>query len=187
MEQRTTREFSRAQIWEIANFYAASSYWHSAEFFANEYNITTANFYRILHRAVEECIVDDGTVYKIAKKSAYNSEVKAGEYARKRSEKNYKQLIKKRQEYMLPKDEAIRLINKYANSDDGKRTFLLKVYMTPSLFDRTIKEGIIKSWVSDEVVTKLKEKSLNKHNDKATLEFWEKLLKLRNENKKGQG
>lgn len=187
MAKRTAKDFSRAKVWEIATLYASTDYAYSAEYFSREYNISKNTFYTLLEKAVIESIVDERTVKKMAIKSAHNSETKAGKPGKKRSHKHYKYLVLKRKAYMLPKEKAIALTIKYANSAATKQKFLMNNFIDKKLFGRVILKCILANWVSDDVVDKLKNKSLRSNNSKEVLEFWEQLLYFRNENKRNQG
>lgn len=187
MKKRTAREFSRKKIWEIATQYASTDYAYSRDYFSREYDITYKTFYTILERAVIESVVDEKTVMDMASKSAYNAATKGGKSAKERSLRHYRYLMLKRNKYMLPKWEAIQLITRYSNSEFAKKTFAALNFIEPKLFDRTLYEAILENWVSDEVVEKLKKKSLTNNSGEKTLVFWEELLRLRNENKKNQG
>lgn len=187
MAKRTATNFSRKQIWEIATKYANTNCAYSRDYFSREYDINYSTFYKLLERAVIESIVDEATILRMADKAAHNSDNKAGEGARKRSQKHYEYLILKRKVYILPKKEAINLTTNYANSVLAKPAFLRNNFMDAKLFDRTLYKAILENWVSDEVVEKLKTKSLRYDSSEKVIAFWDQLLKYRNENKKNQG
>lgn len=187
MAQRTAKNFSRKQIWEIATEYANTNCAYSRDYFSREYDISYNTFYKLLERAVIESIVDEATILRMADKSAHNSDDKAGEGARKRSQKHYKYLMLKRNVYILPKKEAIVLTTNYANSVLAKSAFLRNNFMDRKIFDRTVYKAVLENWVSDEVVEMLKSKSLRYDSSEKVQKFWDQLLKYRNENKKNQG
>ena len=113
-----------------------------------------------------------------------NSEAKVGRNARKRSFKHYQSLVVKRTEYMLPKNKAIELTKAYADTEKTKAQFIASEYVTEALLNRTILKCIVENWVSDEVVLKLKEKSLGKDSSPKVQEFWEQIETFRSENQK---
>lgn len=184
MAKRTAKDFSRKQIWRVATNYAFTSNEYSHEYYEREFEISTGTFYTLLKKAVIENIVDDEIVELMSRKAKYNASLHAGESGEKRSEKHYEYLKKKRAIYVLPKDEAIKITMKYCDTVRSKKEFARENCITVKLLDRTIMKSIVESWVSDEIVMRLKKKSLRKNPD--ALEFWEKVEKLR-ENNKNQG
>lgn len=187
MTKATAREFSRKKIWEIATKYANTKLEYSRDFFSQEYCISYNTFYTLLEKAVIEGIVDDETVKKMLEKASENSARKAGEGARKRSENHYAYLILKRKIYMLPKEETHNLVVKYSKSALNKKKFCKDNFITTKLFDRMMCKAIIENWVSDDTVEKIKNKSVENHNNEKTVKFWKQLLMFRSENKKNQG
>ena len=187
MAKRTAKNFSRKKIWEIATEYANTVDAYSRDYYSREYGISYSTFYTLLERAVIESIVDEETVQNMARKAGNNAAGKAGEGARRRSEKHYEYLLLKRNMYILPKTEAMEYTIKYAYSAYDKRIFCKENYIGTKLFNRTVYKAVLENWVSDEVVIKLKEKSLQKNNSEKVLAFWERLLNYRNGNKKNQG
>ena len=180
MSKKTGRQFQRDEVWEIATKYATSRYSHTN--FEEEYQSTRSSFYTVLDRAVIENIVDSDTVDAMEKKAKYNAEAKAGGAAVGRTEKHYSYLKKKRKEYMLPKEDAIELTITYAESQDSKRYFCTQNYVTEQLINRTIKKTVVDNWVGDEIVQKLKSKSLKSNNTVSTAKFWEELETFRENN-----
>lgn len=181
---KTVKDFSRKQIAMIAKQYAASSSPHAHTKISEEQEISDSTFYTILRKAVVENIVDMKTVQLMAQKAMDNSEAKVGRKARKRSFKYYQRLVVKRTEYMLPKDKAIELTKAYANTEKTKSQFIARMYVTEALLNRTLLKCIVENWVPDEVVLKLKKKSLGKDNSPKVQEFWEQIETFRSENQK---
>ena len=180
----TIKDFSRKRIAMIAKQYAASSSPHAHTKISEEQGISDSTFYTILKKAVVENIVDIETVRLMAQKAMDNSEAKVGRSARKRSFKYYQSLVVKRTEYMLPKNKAIELTKAYADTEKTKAQFIASMYVTEALLNRTILKCIVENWVSDEVVLKLKEKSLGKDSSPKVQEFWEQIETFRSENQK---
>lgn len=147
----------------------------------------TKKIYSLLEKAVIENVVDNSIVELMAAKAAYNSSIKAGGAGRIRSEKHYTYLKQRREQYMLTKEQAIDFTSEYAKSDLSKEDFCRSKFLTIALLNRTISKAIIESWVSDNIVDVLKEKSLKKSSTKKVLDFLEKIEYFRNENKKNQG
>lgn len=183
MSKKTAKDLSRKQIWEIATGYAQTNYAYSHEYYEREFQISKGTFYTALEKAVIEHIVDMQTVELMAAKAAYNSSVKAGEAGAGRSRKHYDYLKKKRALYRLPKKQAIKWTVKYAESQFNKKEFANRACITTQLLDVTIKEAIEKSLVSDEIVAKLKEKSLRQYNGQSVFDFWDELEATRRNNK----
>lgn len=181
---KTIKDFSRKRIAMIAKQYAASSSPHAHTKISEEHGISDSTFYNILKKAVVENIVDIETVRLMAQKAMDNSEAKVGRNARKRSFKYYQSLVVKRTEYMLPKNKAIELTKAYADTEKTKAQFIASEYVTEALLNRTILKCIVENWVSDEVVLKLKEKSLGKDSSPKVQEFWEQIETFRSENQK---
>lgn len=183
MTKRTARDFSRKQIWEIANSYANTGYEYSHDYYEREYKISKSTFYTILEKAVIEHIVNLDIVELMCKKAAYNSGVKAGEAGYERSIKHYDYLKKKRAQYRVSKKQAVHLTIKYSESKLLKNEFAKENYISTKMLDIIFKDAIINCWVSDEVVNKLKQKSLRQDSSQRVLNFWFKIENLRRENK----
>lgn len=182
---KTAKEFSRKQIAIIAKQYVESNSAHAHTKISEEHGISDSTFYTILKKAVVENIVDIETVRLMAQKAMNNSETKVGRSARKRSFKYYQTLVIKRTEYMLPKNKAIKLTKDYADTEKTKEQFIASMYVTEALLNRTIYKCIVENWVSDDVVIKLKGKSLRRDNSMKVQEFWKQTETFRKENKKG--
>lgn len=182
----TARDFSRKKIAEIATQYAKTDFAYSHEYFSKEYGISKGTFYTVLEKAVIENIVDSKIVKLMAEKSENNSYVRAGIQGQYRSRKHYSNLIAKRKKYMLPKNEAINITEKYAESNVEKAEFAEKNNITITLLNRTIYKAITENWVSDNIVSLLKRKSLCKDSSQQVIQFWKNIEQFR-ENKKSQG
>lgn len=182
---KTAKDFSRKQIAMIAKQYVESSSAHAHSKICEQQEISNSTFYTILKKAVVENIVDAETVRCMAKKAMDNAEGKIGKHARARSKKYYETLIIERRQYMLSKKSSIELTKAYANSEKSKKQFIASMYVTEALLNRTIYKSIVENWVSNEVVSKLKEKSLSKDNSIKVQEFWKQTETFRKENKKG--
>lgn len=180
MAKKTGRQFSRDEVWEIATKYATSRYSHTN--FEEECQSSRSSFYTVLDRAVIENIVDSDTVDAMEKKAKYNAAAKVGGAGVGRTEKHYAYLKKKRKEYMLPKEEAIKLTIMYAESQESKKYFCKQKHIAEQLVNRAIKKAVIDNWVEDEVVKKLKSKSLKSNNTVSTAKFWEELETFRENN-----
>lgn len=187
MAKRTARDFSRKDIWMIASLYASTSPEYSSEYFSREYETSRDTFYRLLEKAVIENIVNDDTVSRMEMKAIYNADAKVGDMGIARTKRHYMQLRTKRKEYQLPQKYAIEITTQYANSGYSKKQFCLINFMTNALLCRTIRQAVVKNWVSDDVVEKLVSKSLQCYQSDQITKFWEGLINLRNENKKNQG
>ncbi len=181
---KTVKDFSRKQIAMIAKQYVESSSPHAHTKISEEQGISDSTFYNILKKAVVENVVDMETVRLMAQKAMNNSEAKAGRSARKRSFRYYQGLLVKRMEYIPPKGKAKELTKAYADTEKTKEQFIASMYVTEALLNRTILKCIVENWVSDEVVLKLKEKSLEKDSSSKVQEFWEQVEALRIENQK---
>lgn len=179
MKKKTRRIFTRKEIWEIATEYASTEYGHTHEYFEQKYQITKGKFYSILAIAVVSGIVDDATVELMAQKAKNNSSVKAGEEGAGRSEKRYNSLKEKRKLYMLPKEEAIQLTIKYANTRAYNKEFATQYYITTRLLNRVIDKCITEGWVDDTIVEKLRKKSLANNNSEENQNYWEEIQKIR--------
>lgn len=187
MGTKTARAFTRGQIYDIATQYANSSQEYSRSYFSMQYNISYSTFYKLLERAVVENIVDESIVRKMATKAENNALKKAGEGARKRSENHYKYLLLKRKAFMLPKEDTKSMAITYASSPLVKKDFCKSNFIDTKLFDKMLCKAIIENWITDEVVSKIKDKAIQNNSNEKTTAFWEQLLKFRNENKKNQG
>lgn len=181
---KTVKDFSRKQIAMIAKQYVESSSPHAHTKISEEQGISDSTFYNILKKAVVENVVDMETVRLMAQKAMNNSEAKAGRSARKRSFRYYQGLVVKRMEYIPPKGKAKELTKAYADTEKTKEQFIASMYVTEALLNRTILKCIVENWVSDEVVLKLKEKSLEKDSSSKVQEFWEQVEALHIENQK---
>lgn len=123
MAKRTAKDFSRAEIWEIATRYANTGLAYSHDFFEKEYTVSANTFYNVLEKAVTESIVDMNIVKKMAIKAASNSEQKAGIAGKNRSEKHYEELMRQRARYMFSKKEAISWTKKVCRKQFSERSF----------------------------------------------------------------
>lgn len=185
--KKTVRDLSRKKIAEIATQYAQTNFAYSHDYFSREYAISKGTFYTALEKAVIENIVDDKTVEQMAAKAAYNSQVKAAEAGKQRSKKHYDYLLLKRRQYMPSKEQAIIWTTEYANCKYHKNDFATKNFITVALLNRVIYKAIVDSWVTDDIVELLKEKSLSKEQSQKVIKFWENIEYFRNGNKKDQG
>ena len=88
---------------------------------------------------------------------------------------------------MPPKEQAIIWTTEYANCKYHKNDFVTKNFITIALLNRVIYKAIVESWVTDDIVALLKEKSLSKEQSQKVIKFWETIEYFRSENKKDQG
>ena len=61
------------------------------------------------------------------------------------------------------------------------------LFRSIALLNRVIYKAIVESWVTDDIVALLKEKSLSKEQSQKVIKFWETIEYFRSENKKDQG
>lgn len=186
MAKRTAKDFSRNMVNKIATKYAQTSGEYSYNFFCREYGVTKHTFYAILERAIIQNIVSLDIATKIAAKAKANSEEKAGVGAGIRSERHYEYLFLKRKEYALNESESIMFTQKYADSKLPKNEFCEANYISVELLNRTIFKVIAENFVEDDIVAKLKEKSLEKDSSEQVVVFWKNLEQSRNENRKNR-
>lgn len=174
MQKFTAKDFSREEIYKIAEAYSTGKYtYHN---FMKVYGCNKKTFYTIINWAVVKCIVPDEIVRDIEIVSTTNSYNKANnlfssnedtiKFAKRGMNCNKLRLLK-RNNYIFPKSETISLINDYISSPDSKMKFCKSHYMTTKVFDNSLKEAIVKGWITLATVEKLRTKAcmFNKHAD----------------------
>lgn len=179
---RTVRKFSKAQIAEIANYYADPKTKHARDYFAEKYGINHKRFYAILEKAIIQGIVSDEIVKAMKYKAENNAREKVGNKAINRTREHYSRIMKQRKEYQLPKKQAVKIAKEYSITSVPKSEFARKNYMTVELLNRTIKRCIIENLIEDDVVRVLEMKSLAKDNSEKVQIFWRRLWEIRKEN-----
>ena len=184
MTQLTAKNMSRELIYRLAVAYVDRyASFDVTDKLCDEYSISKQTFYRVLGKAIVEGIVGDDTALIMAEKAKANTEMKVGKKGVARTKRRYFHLMEQRKTYQFPKKEATLWTMKYADSELDKKEFCIRNRITTKLFDRTVRTAIVEDWVLDEVVEKLKSKSLARFSDEKTKQFWQKLEQLRNENK----
>ena len=182
--------FSRKQIFQIAKAYALSDYSHVH--FEKEFHCSSHTFYKLLHLAVEQCIVDDRLAQKIMEKASENSRKKmleksgskeAADCAAARVRKSWQKEIKQRRFFTFTKKDTQKIVTQYATNSLSKNEFCKRNYISPVLFDRTLKKAIINSWISDELVAKLLLKAEQFHGKCKADSFFQALIQKRNMSK----
>lgn len=187
----TARDFSRSQIYSIAKSYSTGNY--SYHDFMKEFGCSQKTFYAIINRAIVESIVSDKMMEAIEVVAIFNSTCKL------ESETKDLELVQgvayrgkrsaicrrvKRLSYICPKKEAVLLIKQYINSPEPKIEFCKHFFITPKLFDRTLKHSITHGWITLETVELLRQKAYL-FNDTAKVDkLFNELLDLRKQYKK---
>ncbi len=184
---RQIKDFNRRMILELAKEYANSSAEFSRSFFCKKEDISQGTFYRILHKAIEEWIVDEETARKIAWKSEQNasqgSESKAGGI---QSRHAYEESFRKRDEFDISRSTAKKYAEMYAYSDLLQTPFKISEVMPTPFFNALMKKAIVENIVSDEIVKKLKIKAMRSNNSTIAYNFFEELEEQRREFKENK-
>lgn len=168
MKKNLQDSFSRRQIGEIATAYSNGNYGY--HHFLQQYaGFNQHNFYTLLHVAVEKQIVSVTIARKIQQVAVANSEQKArenysdGSYAvciGSRIFNSWEKRIVKAKRFKFSKKEAKSLIEKYSKSNLSKSEFCKVNCVSIQLFDNTLIDSVIYSWVSDECFDRLYDKEL---------------------------
>ena len=176
------RTLTRCEIYFIAKEYAESKIEQAGEHFAEKYQISESTFYAVLHKAVLESIVSCDVARKIQKKAAENSRLHGGKYAQIRTFNTYEELINRRAKYRLKREEAKKIVRKYIASDLFLEPFSKNYYVDAVLLKRALSDVIVYSWVSDDEVELIKEKTRKQKGDSIE-EGFTKLMQKRLYNK----
>ncbi len=179
-------DYSRRMIWELANEYADSPAECSRTYFCKKEGISQGTFYKLLHVAIEEWIVDEDTARRIARKSelnaAHGSESEAGAL---QSRHAYDESFKKREKYEISRSTVKRYATMYAYSQFPQSYFKKAELMPTPFFNALLKKAIIEGIVSDEVVRELKLKALRNNGSVSSVyDFFSDLEQQRKEFKK---
>lgn len=187
----TARDFSRKQIYEIARLYSTGKY--SYHDFMKEYGCSQKIFYAIINRAIIESIVPNEMMEAIELVAVSNStckmesESKDLEFIRGVEYRGKRSAIcrrVKRHSYICPKKEAVLLINQYINSPEPKGEFCNHFFITPKLFDHTLKHSIIHGWITLRTVELLRQKAYSFNDMVKVDKLFDALLDLRKQRKK---
>ena len=184
--KRHLKDFTRAQVYQIADEYARSPYDITAAYFAKEHSTTESVIYSILKKACIESIIPLSTVKLISKKSSHNAYHNGGEGGMWLSIENYRGYLEKRRVFQFPKKIAKWYAEDYASSPLNQFDYAKVNYMTTTLLSRTLKQVIEKNWVNDECVMKLRVKSLQFYSQEVVTPFYNELIFTRNKNKELQ-
>ena len=179
MAQRTAKNFSRKEIFEVAKDYAETDPIVSAEYFCQKYDISPNTFYTVLDKAVIDNIVDNEVFEKMKAKAAYNSGVKAGPEGSMRSFRHYRELFYKRAFFNFSQNEAIKLAEEYSESEEYMEEFANHHYMTTQIFTRTIEDTIVNRWITEGTLVKIFMKSLRRNHEPKHINYWRRLLDKR--------
>lgn len=182
MEKRKLKDLSRREMSIIAEEYASSSCFYSGEYFTKKYRISSSTFYNILHKVILESIVRESIAQRIAAKAASNNERHGGEAAKQRTIDMYRELIEKSKTYRLGREDAKKWALNYLESPHDIDYFAQMNYLKPILLKRALYDVIVNSWLNDELVSRLYEKTKNQKNADIDNAF-EKLFEKRNQNK----
>lgn len=183
--KHTSKDFSRKEIHRIATTYSTGKYTYYD--FLDEYpGCLKSTFYDIISKSVVESIVSDATMEAIevvAVNDSYNrmkdiSEELANDAAY-RGRKCNSNRRKRRDSYIPQKHTAIEWINEYLSTQDSKVEFCKSHYMTTKLFDRTLKNAIIKSWIRLDVVERLRQKAYHFYDEQRVNKTFDALVSMR--------
>ena len=179
-------DYTRRMIWELAKEYADSPAECSRTYFCKKEGISQGTFYKLLHAAIEEWIVDEDIARRIARKSELNaglgSESEAGA---RQSRHAYDESFKKRENYEISRSTAKKYAIMYAYSQFPQSYFKRAELMPTRFFNALLKKAIIEGIVSDEVVNALKIKALrNNDSTSSVYDFFADLEQQRKEYKK---
>lgn len=188
MKKRTTNTLSRLEIYNIATAYAYSkdlsySYYQ----FRKQYpEFSAAQYYKILHMAIDKAIVSESEAKQIASVSALHALIKAcmsgfdfdSAIAIHLNVYNkWHNRITKLRKFHFSKPEAIQLIEQYANSSISAIKFFEINCISKELFVKTLSDAIVNDWLSPETIEKLFYKAMSEQNFAQYSEFFFKLRK----------
>lgn len=154
------KDYTRSMIFDLASDYADFSSEYARSFFCEREQISQGTFYKILHKAIEEWIVDDKVAEKIAQKSELNAgkgaASKLGSY---QSRKAYDESFEKRNNYVVSRATAKKYAQMYAYSQFKQREFRASEIMPTKFFNAVLIKAITENIISDEVVKQLRHKA----------------------------
>lgn len=172
----------------IAESYANSEARFARSYYMEHENISESCFYEILERAVVLNLVSEKTVDKMEKKSEINQASHA-KGAGIRSREKYKELRKKRNEYIIflySEKDIKELAEDFANHPEiSKSEFANKYDVSIKVIDTLLKKAITENIVRDEIFAKIEERSLAKDSGLKAKEFFRLLHERRNSHSKG--
>lgn len=183
MQKRNALDFSRGEIFRIAEGYASGSYTYTD--FCEQYGCGESTFYTILRNAVEKCVVPDYIVSAMEKVAISNctknksTQSYGVEIIARRISRSYEKRRLKRAYFEFPKKEAVELTVTYAISPLSKADFCKKYFYARSFLDRTIKNSIIRGWIALETVETLRKKSYKFNDSEEVDETFDMFLELR--------
>lgn len=177
---------------EIALAYSTGNY-NYHDFLQQYPNCNQHNFYTLLHVAVEKVIVSESVARKIQQVAVANSVQKAQETytdqdyifrIRSRIFNSWEKRIIKAKEFKFSKKEAKTLIENYSKSKLSKSDFCTINCISIALFESTLIDAIVYSWVDDECFDTLYNKAIqNSRHSEQVEHFFEQLTKARKRNK----
>lgn len=183
--KHTSKEFTRKEIHRIATAYSTGKYTYY-DFLDEHPGCLKSTFYDIISKAVVESIVSDSTMEAIEIMAVANSSNKmediskkfANEVAHRGRKCNAIRRVK-RNSYIPPKSTAVKWIDEYLSTQDSKVEFCKSHYMTTKLFDRTLKNAIIKSWIRLDVVERLRQKAYHFYDEQKVNKTFDALVSMR--------
>ena len=180
---RKLHELSRYEVYIIAKDYATTSQAVSGGYLSQKYQITSATFYNVLHKAILERIVSETVAKMIAAKAATNNYNHGGEGARIRTLEMYEDLIRNSKKHRLGRSDAKYWTIKYIESELELENFAKANYIDEILLKRAFYDTVVNCWIDDKEVELLKVKTKN-HKEKDIEEAFEKMLEKRDETSK---
>ncbi len=192
MKPNIQEYFSRKQIGEIALAYSTGTYSYHA--FLHQYpNCNQHNFYTLLHIAVEKAIVPESVARKIQEIAVANSVQKAQEtytdpnyvaYIQIRIFNSWERRIIKSKIFKFSKKEGKIFVQNYSKSTLSKSEFCTANCISKALFESTLIDAVIYSWIDDECFDALYHKEIqHSHHPENVEHFFWQLTKARNRNK----
>lgn len=195
LAKKITERFSRKQIYSIALAYSRGDY--SYHHFVREYpNCTQHQFYNVLHLSVDRAIVPEEIARKIQRVAVASSLQKARESFSNeayingigtRVYRSWEKRIANSRNFRFSKLDSKRIAQQYSDSRFSKKDFCEINHINGHLFDITLINAIIYSWISDDCFDKLFDKAIKFANGSETVSrvyhLFEQLTQRRIENK----
>lgn len=187
LEERVRQKFLRSQILDFVTKYALLPFSDSLEEYSKDHDVSTDTAKAMIAVAISDCIVEDDVVNVLERKAVMSAYMHKDKLALSISSinKKYQRLKEARKNFRFSDDETVDVIMQYTTSPFSKKEFCKKGGITLRLFGTTMKIGISRCLVPDDVVQRLYQKSLsNAFNTSAVKVLYEKLWKAREEYQK---
>lgn len=177
---------------QVSTSYATSELDASRSYFTKAYNITSSCFHWLLEWSVVRDLVPDEIVDKMRQKSSANSNRKSQENANKStmaSDVYYAKLIRERKWFIFlrdfPEEDKIKITTFFAKHPEVSKEECAKRFgLSKASLDKIVEDSLLENRVDDEIFLKVQMRSLGANPSKVAIDYFTKLKRKRNQNKK---